>query len=447
MKIFISSSLFLIPIERTMILLFGGLLLFPSISYATSFHVAKTGNDSNSGSKISPFQTIKHGVEHLSPGDTLYVHGGNYSEGISSWKTLIPNGKSWNQPITIAANPGEPVTITPPSGSAFFWIQDGQPKYLIIDGFIIDGQKQALHGFKFSNNSQFIRVQNTEIMNTKSSGILVTICSGCTNPGSSPHETHHEFLKLNIHHNGSGIKDHGFYIETSNNLVEGGQFHNNTGNGGKFFHGNLPGVSNFNIARNNKFFNNSTSGDWSCGLILSSGEGNMAYNNLAYGNFAGFCILHRTTNARLFNNISYENEFYGIYVGIDSTDKTRVENNTVFQNKGYGIFVGDGAQNTSILNNISYQNSEENIKLQKQIGSVTSHNLTSDPLFINAAQKDFQLKPGSPAIDKGEKLNFISDDMVGTARPQGSGYDIGAYEEIQEVDITPPATPREFSAK
>ncbi len=342
------------------------------------------------------------------------------------------------------------MTIKPPSGLAFFWIQDGQAKYLVFDGFIIDGQNAALHGFKFSNNSQYIRVQNCEIKNSKSNGILVSICSGCSNPGTAPRNTYHEFINLKVHHNGSPLSnpaEHGFYIETSHNVVEKSDFYNNAGNGGKFYHGNLSGVSNYNIARNNTFRNNSTAGQWSCGLILSSGNGNQAYNNVAYGNFAGLCILRRTTNARLFNNISYENMHYGIYVGIDSTDKSFVENNTVYKNNGFGIFVGDKAKNTKVINNIAYLNKGGNIALRQQTGTTTANNLTTNPLFVNATAKDFHLKAGSPAIDTGATINFISDDFGGNARPQGSGHDIGAYELDSAVDTTPPTTPQNVVAK
>jgi len=422
------------------------LFLVPGISNATTFHVGKNGNDSNSGTEHSPFQTIHKGIGQLSAGDTLYVHSGIYSESILSWKTPIPNGTSWDQPIIIATFPGDTVTITPPSGLAFFWIQDGQAKYLIINGFIIDGQNSASHGFKFSNNSRYIRVQNSEIKNSKNTAIQATICSGCSNPSTAPHDTFHEFINLTIHDNGSSIKDHGFYIETSKNIVENSKIYNNTGNGGKFFHGHLPEVSNHNIARNNIFFDNSTSGKWSCGLILSSGEGNMAYNNIAYGNFAGFCIIYRTTNARLFNNISYGNTYYGIYVGMNSTDKSYVQNNTVYNNYNYGIFIGDDAKNTTVSNNISYLNKGENIGLQNQTGSILSQNLSSNPFFINATAKDFHLKSGSPAIDKGEVINFISNDFSGNSRPQGSSYDIGAYEEIPEIDDVPPNRPKDLIA-
>ena len=416
--------------------------LVPTSSHANTFHVTKAGNDSNTGSEISPFKTIKKGVGFLSPGDTLYVHSGTYSESILSWKTPIPNGKNWNQPITIATYREDTVTITPPSGHAFFWIQDGQAKYLIIDGFIIDGQKKAKHGLKFSNNSQYIRVQNSEIKNSAESGVIVSICGGCQSPETAPHNTFHEFLNLNVHHNGSSIKDHGFYIETSHNLVENGNFHHNLGNGGKFFHGNLSGVANYNIARNNVFYDNSTSGKWSCGLILSSGDGNMAYNNISYGNYAGLCILHRVTNARLFNNISYENDHYGIYVGKPSTNNSYVENNSVYNNSGFGIFVGDKAKNSNVVNNIAYLNKRDNIGLKNQTGTTSSHNMTTDPLFMNANAKDFRLKAQSPAIDKGMFINSISDDFTGNSRPHGSNYDIGAYEEISEGDSSPPTSPQ-----
>jgi hypothetical protein len=48
--------------------------------------------------------------------------------------------------------------------------------------------------------------------------------------------------------------------------------------------------------------------------------------------------------------------------------------------------------------------------------------------FVNAATHNYQLSPTSSAIDAGVTLSEVTADRQGTLRPQGAGYDIGAYE-------------------
>ena len=48
--------------------------------------------------------------------------------------------------------------------------------------------------------------------------------------------------------------------------------------------------------------------------------------------------------------------------------------------------------------------------------------------FVNAAAHDYQLAPGSPAIDAGVAIDAVRVDRLGVARPQGTAYDIGAFE-------------------
>ncbi len=418
-------------------------MLSPSISNANTFYVSKTGNDANPGTNASSFQSIKRGVSQLSAGDTLYVKSGTYNESILSWETTIQSGSSWNNPVTVAVNPGDVVTINPPSGHAFFWVKDGEAKYLIIDGFIIDGKHKAKYGFKFADNSRYIRVQNTEIKNSTDSGLLVSICSGCQSPGTAPRNTYHEFINLNVHHNGSSHFDHGFYIESAHNIIEKSTIHHNQGYGGHIYRSTI-NTADYNIIRQNTFHDNNTAGEWGCGLILSSGKGNVAYNNIAYGNFAGFCIQSRATNAHLYNNISYQNDNHGIYVGHSSNTDARVENNTVYKNGTYGVFVGDGSKNAVIENNIAYQNSTSDIYLAPagQSGTIKSHNLTENPLFVNENAKDFRLQANSIlAIDKGlaRASTEVTKDYDGVSRNTGRGPDIGAFEFLQSgPDNTPP---------
>jgi PKD repeat protein len=58
------------------------------------------------------------------------------------------------------------------------------------------------------------------------------------------------------------------------------------------------------------------------------------------------------------------------------------------------------------------------------------HSLTGDPQFTDAANGDFSLLKTSPAIDKANLSGsqVPATDLAGTARPQGSAADIGAFE-------------------
>ena len=82
-----------------------------------------------------------------------------------------------------------------------------------------------------------------------------------------------------------------------------------------------------------------------------------------------------------------------------------------------------------------------------------AHSIAVDTLaaigFVNAAAADFHLQSTSPAIDAGKNLSAgdgyhsVTDDFSGTARPQGSAYDIGAFEFVpaQPTAVAPVFTP------
>jgi len=50
------------------------------------------------------------------------------------------------------------------------------------------------------------------------------------------------------------------------------------------------------------------------------------------------------------------------------------------------------------------------------------------PGFVASPAADYHLVEGSPAIDAGSSMAAPADDFDGVLRPQGAGYDIGAYE-------------------
>jgi hypothetical protein len=55
--------------------------------------------------------------------------------------------------------------------------------------------------------------------------------------------------------------------------------------------------------------------------------------------------------------------------------------------------------------------------------------VNEDPLFADVTGTDFHVQAGSPAIDAGVMAPGIVDDRHGEPRPQGSGFDIGCYEQ------------------
>lgn len=424
-------------VRRFFILAFIIIMIDSGVVDAATYFVAVTGNDSENGSETSPFRTIKKGVTVLGAGDTLYVKAGVYAESILSWKTPIPNGKSWDKPVTVAVYPGHTVTITPPKGHAFFWINDGQPKYLIIDGFIVDGEDRALHGFKFHENTRYVRVQNVEVKNSTASGILVT-----PGPDLSSNDTFHEFIKMKVHHNGHSRLDHGFYISTSSNLMESNEIFLNPGYGIHIYESKI-NTAHYNVVRYNLVYQNSWDG-WSCGILLSSGEGNAAYGNIAYENFIGLCSQYRSTDSLIFNNVAYNNSAYGIYVGQSSNLNTGVYNNTIYKNGIYGVFVGDGSRNAKVKNNIVYMNKSQNIFDGEPGKSEASflNNFTANPLFMNVSKNDFHLQAGSSAIDAGIPIDGIFLDHDRNPRVIGKASDIGAFE--MSEDSSPPTVPRNF---
>ncbi|HPO16228.1 MAG TPA: choice-of-anchor Q domain-containing protein, partial [Candidatus Hydrogenedentes bacterium] len=54
-------------------------------------------------------------------------------------------------------------------------------------------------------------------------------------------------------------------------------------------------------------------------------------------------------------------------------------------------------------------------------------NINTDPLFVGAPE-DLHLQDGSPCIDTGTSEGAPATDIEGVARPQGGGFDMGAYE-------------------
>ena len=78
---------------------------------------------------VSPGESLTGAMSQLRAGDTLYLHAGTYSEGISLLSTNIASGSSWSNPVTISAAPGEKVTLR--GVGLYTHDANGSPQYIV----------------------------------------------------------------------------------------------------------------------------------------------------------------------------------------------------------------------------------------------------------------------------------------------------------------------------
>ena len=406
--------------KKLRILLTIGFLTSAGVAQAATYYVAKTGSDGNPGTQTSPFLTLNRGASVLRPGDTLLVRGGTYAE---SFVNGVPSGTSWTSSVRIAAYPGEKVWMRPTSNYYVIHFY-GNQQYIEFDGINLDSR--AVHGgmrVEETSTAQphHIRFQNAEVIGGPDGSVdglqgpIAIILSASVEASLG----HNEFRNLTIHGGGDvGDMYYGFYINSDANLIEGNNIYDVAGAAIQIY-SSYGTSTNGNIVRNNILHDISRSMDTrTYGIILASGSGNQAYNNLVY-------------------NLSLAQA-----VGIRSySDRNEIYNNTVYNVTGWGIQTQPEATNTIIRNNISYGNGIN--YLNAGSGTVVSNNSFdgSNPQFANASAGDFHLQATSGLKDAGISIGLVSVDYDGVPRPQGSAYDIGAFEFRDSTTAAKPPAP------
>ena len=270
----------------------------------------------------------------------------------------------------------------------------------IRDRLILQGQgpinlTQAMaFGDSGRNGAHHIRFDGIRITNW--GGVAVNIAN-----------TDIEFRNCRIDNNGKALTPenqagYGFYIGGSNVIVEKCELDYNGGYGiHQYSSGQTPSNNTYryNIIHDNGQTISANSAD---GILLGSGSSSLAYGNVIYKNSrgAGISINYGCTGCKAWNNTVYAN--------------------------GAGIIVGASASSSNIRNNIIYGNASA--ITNNGIGTSLSNNLTTDPKFVSEANYEFRLQSTSPAINAGISILEVTTDIDGTPRPQGTAYDIGAYE-------------------
>jgi uncharacterized repeat protein (TIGR01451 family) len=226
----------------------------------------------------------------------------------------------------------------------------------------------------------------------------------------------------------------GLYISAGSPTLNGNTVQRNTAStasdgegGGLWFSGSDATLSGNRIISNTAALNAAATG-WGGGLRAEGGSYNLT-NNVVAGNHAntqgsGLWFSSGTSiHAHLLHNTIAGNHSsgQGVYVGTNAT--LALTNTIVSGHAGVGINVSAGSsatmQATLWYGNVADTGGGGTIN--------TSLDVYGNPVFADPANRDYHLGSGSAAIDTGVDAG-VTEDLDGLSRPQGCGYDIGAYE-------------------
>ncbi len=215
------------------------------------------------------------------------------------------------------------------------------------------------------------------------------------------------------------------------------------------------------LVRGNLFRDNHTTpaGDGFGGSIYSQFGEVTLRENIITGSSAQFGAVNFQSNTQvnLYNNVIAQNAGGGVYVrGTPSSPLTGLlANNTIVHNDPVGVYAGwydSGYSSLTLTNNIivshttaiyAYPDANPNVvtatrtlfygNLQDTDGAsiLNTGGITgSNPRFVDPAGGNYHLKAGSPAMDAGISLPWLTTDLDGDSRPwpAGGDYDIGADE-------------------
>lgn len=271
---------------------------------------------------------------------------------------------------------------------------------------------------------------------------------------NSPVLRHNQFLS------NTSLFGGGMYLMGSRALVEGNLFQGNTGErGGGIYLSSAEATIAGNVIRDNQ-------GSFGGGIGINAGfssviSGNLILNNVVNMEGGGLSISNNDTS--VLNNVIADNEAprsAGVYIKLAYPIFIH---NTIARNSGgdgVGISVGQDA-GIALTNNIIVSHTVgisvttgstatleatlwgsgpwANLSDWVGDGAVTTGavNVWGDPYFLDPASGDYHIRPGSAAINAGVDA-AVAVDIDGDTRPLGSGYDIGADEVWQQLQLFVP---------
>lgn len=438
------------------------------------FFVATTGNDANTGSFAAPWKTIVHAKNTIAAGDTAYIENGvsqTSQDNFTAYLSMDNNGNSNSgtaaAPKALIAYPGATATVGV-AGGLHYAIRTPNigtnEDYWVISQLTIVGGTQAMDlsgtGWRIIGNDMQCPGADDQVGCFEMSGgnKIKFYGNEVHNAGINP--TSSKFYHAVYFSTDSNHIDVGWNHIHDNFTCRALQFHSSPLCSPTCGSGDTTGFDQFDLHVHDNLIHGDNCNGINFATVDPSKGPVEAYNNVVY-------------DVGRMDPLQSGGSFSCIYVagitntGAAGTGSVEVFNNTVSNcaannssnaSGSRGAFGVGGGPATLIMhlrNNIAYQNSGE-VYLDGVLGQITgdtnlwfglssgapaqtAHNLSADPQFVNRSVGDYHLNSGSPAKDAGLTVvpnnSFVpnpgpaqSTDKDGVLRPQGTAFDIGAYE-------------------
>ncbi|QJW88148.1 right-handed parallel beta-helix repeat-containing protein [Spirosoma taeanense] len=191
------------------------------------------------------------------------------------------------------------------------------------------------------------------------------------------------------------------------------------------------------------------------GVQIGGGAGGKLHHNyFEDAQDVGLIIVGHLGDLMVANNAVINSKGVGVFcderTGSLPNVNVRFINNTFINTGEDGFRLYNETQKNSLINNVIVNINTKNstdpfkyISFGQQAKAEEMNNVTTQTVaslkFLDQAIGNFRLTAGSPLIDKGTDVSSlgITSDLADRVRPQGAGFDIGAFEFGEQQAIAP----------
>lgn len=403
-----------------------------AVAETNRYYVApKGGADGSAGTRASPLATIAEALKRCKPGCQVQLLAGTYHERVII-KAVCSNKDGTANTCSIGAAPGAKVVLDYRGGDHKKWI-DGRTTMSLSGG----ARNWRIHDVTITNHSPDDRYKPGTKKGGKTGGFNDVVVAWAvsdilfedtvfTGGGSGIFVSRYaKRLTFNRHRStkvGWIGEDrphgHGIYINGEDHLIQNSRIDNNAYLGASLY----PHAARITF-RNTVFANNGSHGaQVATTKAPDSFSRDHRFINCVFreNGSLGLDLWAKSTGAHVINNTFYRNRYGGFRAlapvvaftnNLFYETKLPIYGTTVaLPNATHNLFHSDGG------------GKPRQVKAELQ--------LWGDPKFVDVSKNDFRLTKDSPALNAGRREQQASPDIDQTKRPQGSAYEIGAFEYV-----------------